>query len=1326
MAHREEGRHMIPVLDGNKVSYSWWSMRMRHFLKRKKVWGVVDPDSEETDEVKNSDAYLWITEYLTGFPMKLVHKLKGDEDENARAAWKTLAKMYERKDKVAMVEAKIKMFNRQWERDDTVESFVNDFMETHENMTRAGGDMSEEDLIQLIIVRLPEKYRGVKTVLRLTKDLTIQDMMHALKSEEDMTSLNDQRAGHVKERVAKVYEKPRRDSKPKGRKEERRCFFCNKPGHLKRDCREWKRERQKKFKGPRQHSGEKMFSLREEEEMLCSIREEVRSTRTDTKATQGAWLLDSGASRHVTSFREDLTDVKETDTAVTVADGRTVKALGQGTAHIHTSAGRVVLSDVLLMPEGFERIISQRRVVQRGHQVRSNKDGDMEIKFSNGKKLTLSTIGGMSYLIDDEHEVVKVLSSTSKTALQELHELFAHRDSKKIRENVCDTCLKSKMKRKSMPQHSGRDNQQYKKGQMLVADIAGPYPTSLHGGRYALVMKEVRTGFVMVGVMENKGEAAEVATRLILAAPRQLGVGKGSTIKTDNERVFTSTAFSHAMYALNITTATSAPYTPERNGDAERTIQTLNNMARAMLQAASLGEEFWAAALRYAAYLNNFLGPFRNIFGRNPPMTHLQQFGVTAYVRNEARKSKMAPRTTEAIYVGYDERSRSHLLWEPGNRRLTRSIHVKFLTMDESRVRAIVPLSTPAPTFTSAPTPKRTTSALPHVKKGAKTAPKVATAPNAEVATPKTRATKKRGHGKAPRSMRKETALGETSAAGKTTESSSAAGEETTTFDAPITDTTVTRTTAPSTSNVIPEERNSVEGEGRMTVTRSIPAFTAAPRRSARIKERQKGEEVKAVKVKKGWEEAVAEEMSSLERHDVWDEAVEGEYDVKPLNTRFVYATKGDGRRKARLVVMGNMEPDGNNGKSNYSPTASRTTTLTFLALNRARVVRQLDIKTAFLHAPIQSKKPVLVRGPDGKVYRLKRALYGLRRSPQDFNKHLHQQLQAQGWRRATQDMCVYLRGRQQLLVFVDDLLVAADTADIADQIENELRKRMEIKRDKGGCFVGVEYSLHKGQLRAHANSYIDSLHLDRVNTHTPLTTDHRSATATGLPEKETDADSRDEFHAMVGRLTYIASTARPDIAYAVSVLGEKCQSPTAQDQKQLQRTAQYVETHRHELRTTTTSNEIRAFADASYACEPESRSRTGVVLTIGGLPVFWSSKRQKMVCLSTSEAEYVSMTEAAKQAIWVKNLCAELGQEQESVTIYTDSQSAIALAQQQQLSPRTKHLGVRMYFLRQQADAGNIKLAYLKTTQQPADLLTKALGKRQHQLLTSKIMKWV
>ncbi|KAI3473517.1 hypothetical protein Pfo_031396 [Paulownia fortunei] len=137
----------------------------------------------------------------------------------------------------------------------------------------------------------------------------------------------------------------------------------------------------------------------------------------------------------------------------------------------------------------------------------------------------------------------------------------------------------------------------------------------------------------------------------------------------------------------------------------------------------------------------------------------------------------------------------------------------------------------------------------------------------------------------------------------------------------------------------------------------------------------------------------------------------------------------------------------------------------------------------------------------------------------------------------------------------------------------------------------------------------------------------------------------------------------------------------------------------------------IVRYCDSDYACDLDKRrSTTGYLFTFVKASVSWKFTLQSTVALFITEAEYMVVTEAVKEVIWLQSLLEDLGVGQKHIIVHCDSQSAIHLAKNQVLHARTKHINIRYHFVREILEEGNIHLQKIHTTENPADMMTKVV----------------
>ena len=154
-------------------------------------------------------------------------------------------------------------------------------------------------------------------------------------------------------------------------------------------------------------------------------------------------------------------------------------------------------------------------------------------------------------------------------------------------------------------------------------------------------------------------------------------------------------------------------------------------------------------------------------------------------------------------------------------------------------------------------------------------------------------------------------------------------------------------------------------------------------------------------------------------------------------------------------------------------------------------------------------------------------------------------------------------------------------------------------------------------------------------------------------------------------------------------------------------------------------SSKVVGWSDSDYASDiGERRSRTGYVFMLNGAAVSWKSQRQQTVALSTAEAEYMALTAATQEAMFLKQLLHEIHQDSGSpVTIHEDNQSCIALSKNSMTTGRSKHMDVRYHFCREKVESGDIEVQYCATENMLADVLTKPLVSARHGKLCNAIM---
>lgn len=302
------------------------------------------------------------------------------------------------------------------------------------------------------------------------------------------------------------------------------------------------------------------------------------------------------------------------------------------------------------------------------------------------------------------------------------------------------------------------------------------------------------------------------------------------------------------------------------------------------------------------------------------------------------------------------------------------------------------------------------------------------------------------------------------------------------------------------------------------------------------------------------------------------------------------------------------------------------------------------------------------------------------------------------------------------LALYVDDGIVAAtDESELSELVE-KLKSEFKIIVKPATYFLGIEISQQSdGSIKVSQAAYTRKL-LDQFGMSqcrpcaTPMISSKNSAVS-----DNTDTDSiKFPYRSAVGALMYLMTGTRPDIAYAVSVVSRRMENPTRSDVTKVKRIFRY-------LRGTTdigivyrpqmSGNVLECYSDADHGGDEASgRSTTGVICVYSGGAVSWISQRQASVAISTTEAEVVAASEAAREVLWLKRLLSDIVELRGIPEIQIDNEAAIRLAQNPEQHRRTKHIQTRHFFVREKVQEGEIKVRDISTELQVADALTNAL----------------
>lgn len=409
--------------------------------------------------------------------------------------------------------------------------------------------------------------------------------------------------------------------------------------------------------------------------------------------------------------------------------------------------------------------------------------------------------------------------------------------------------------------------------------------------------------------------------------------------------------------------------------------------------------------------------------------------------------------------------------------------------------------------------------------------------------------------------------------------------------------------------------------------------------------------------------------------------------------------------------------------------------TLIALAAQRNLEIKHFDVKTAFLHGDLNEEiymdVPEGVKAKKGQVCRLQKSLYGLKQASRQWNSKFNSFLKTFNFVQSNADSCVYKGCFKNtslfLALYVDDGLLLAESREALDEMLNELRSNFEITEESSKFFAGmqIQRDRDKGAIFIHQSRYIERIlarfgMIDAKPVRTPA--DPHSIASLSSASQTDNIDF--PYREAIGSLMFLVQLTRPDLTYIVSFLSRFLTCPSNEHWCTVKRIFRYLRrTMNFGIRYQSCNDDIslKGYSDADYAGDAMTRrSTTGYIFVISGGAVSWSSKRQRMVSLSTTEAEYVAASEASKELVWLRRLLNDVDCRCDKPSVLlVDNQSAIRLIKNPEFHKRTKHIDIRYHFVRERFTCGDLIVEYVSTNDQCADFLTKALcGERFDTLL--------
>ena len=843
---------------------------------------------------------------------------------------------------------------------------------------------------------------------------------------------------------------------------------------------------------------------------------------------------------------------------------------------------------------------------------------------------------------------------------------------------VCECCIKGKMVRKAFPKESASKSTEVL--ELIHTDICGPMQTMTPGNkRYYMTIIDDYSRYTFVYLLNQKSEAASKVKDFVHRAQTQFQKTP-KKIRSDRGGEYVNVELREFLKNEGIESELTCPYSPQQNGTSERKNRYLTEMTRCMLIDSSLPNKYWGEAIMTANYLQNRMpaagdmtSPFEKWTGKKPQLHHLRQFGAKAFVLvPEQKRQKLDDRARELRLVGYEEGTKGYRLLDVTTDKIYVSRDVRFIESD------------------------------PHVNHSSQLNPPEINTLEHDVDFNSVPSITANLH---------ENDLVELPAA---------PGERNDVIDEKRV------STRPERANRGKPPERLIESINKVTTEYSDPRC---------YKEAVNSQEAQY------WTSAMDEEIDSFTANKTWTlvELPEGKTAV---GCKWVFKTKTDedGNRvrfKARLVAQGFAQKFGSDYDEVFAPVVRPTTLRLVLTIagHQKMTVKHYDVQSAYLNGELSHE--VYMKQPEGYavkserlVYKLNKNVYGLKQGANEWNKKLNTILTDAGYNRSVNDPCLYVRQKDghcmYILVYVDDLIAASTSSQMFADFERIMNNAVVMK-DLGNLhyYLGLQFERDgNGFYKVHQRKYIEQklneFYLNECKgSSIPIDTGYLK-----MDTGDQEIANKEVYRKAMGSLQYLATNTRPDICIALSILARRVENPKQSDWTEVKRIFRYLKKTKEKklcLGQMDNTTGLVCYTDADWGNDPTDRkSNTGYCFKYMGSTVHWKSHKQTMVTLSSTEAEYNALTEAAQEAIWMTRVLQDLNQNTDTVVIYEDNQSCIHLLQNSN-SFRTKHIDTKYHFVRDLVKAQTISVVYCPSADMIADLLTKPLeAVRMNKLTTA------
>ncbi|CAH2207849.1 jg3075, partial [Pararge aegeria aegeria] len=774
----------------------------------------------------------------------------------------------------------------------------------------------------------------------------------------------------------------------------------------------------------------------------------------------------------------------------------------------------------------------------------------------------------------------------------------------------------------------------------------------------------------------------------------------------DNGGEYLSSEMKTYCVDKGITYHLTVPRTPQLNGVSERMVRTITEKARSMINGAKLDKVFWGDAVLTAVYLINLTPtkalncsktPFEMWHDKKPQIKYLKVFGSTVYVHNKTGKTKFDDKSWKGILVGYEPNG--YKVWNP---ECEKHVVVRDVIVDENNFLQSRPVLRSEGNIENS----QNKTDPENISKSVKSR-------NSD--SHKSDKSKSDEH-MCPNKIRKiiHEQTNESEQLMNNSESSLLNENENTDHNCEL--------RRSERLKHLPPISYSEENEDYIMCANSM--LYKIPSSYGEIKTRDDRSQ---------WENAIKSELDSLLKNNTWD-LVPRPKGKNIVDCKWIFTIKHDEfgkplRYKARLVARGFSQEYLTDYNETFAPVA-RIASFRFIisfANQFNLLVHHMDVKTAFLNGKL--KEEIFMTVPEGVfnknnyVCKLNKSIYGLKQAARCWFEVFEAALIKEGFQNSSVDRCIYILNKGDVskniyvVLYVDDLVIVCGDIEIMENFKRYLMSKFEMTDLQDiKLFLGIKISRYNDKITLDQSAYIKTI-LNKFKmheckpVHTPL--ENKLKYEALNSDEKYNAPCRN----VIGCIMYVMICTRPDLSSCINILSRYTNKNNKELWQCLKRVLRYLKGTadlKLTYRRCNYNNILCGYVDSDWGGNDtkDRKSTTGYLFKLfEQCTITWSTKKQMSVAASSTEAEYMALFEAVREALWLKSLAASININiVNPIIIYEDNNGCISIANNPTNHKRTKHIDIKYHFSREQIEKNVIKLNYIPTGQQLADALTKPL----------------